>query len=156
MLSAGWHAHTLNAPGKFLVSAPEHSTPKRARGYLVTDQAVSDTAAQHARSRPGLDEESRRAIIALRETDAGHADESHVSELGRAEPQPSEETNTAEDKLWLALCIAPNKGSDVRELTRITGMSRPTLYRHLRGHATAGRAVQVSRGRWRAQTTEEP
>ena len=32
MLSAGWHAHTLNAPGKFLVSAPEHTTPRRARG----------------------------------------------------------------------------------------------------------------------------
>jgi hypothetical protein len=37
MLSAGWNAHALNAPGKFLVSAPEHTSPKRARGYLVTD-----------------------------------------------------------------------------------------------------------------------
>jgi len=37
MLTAGWHAHTLNAPGKFLVSAPEHDTPRRARGYLVND-----------------------------------------------------------------------------------------------------------------------
>ena len=27
MLSAGWQAHTLNAPGKFLISAPEHDTP---------------------------------------------------------------------------------------------------------------------------------
>ena len=27
MLAAGWHAHTLNAPGKFLISAPEHDTP---------------------------------------------------------------------------------------------------------------------------------
>ena len=33
MLGAGWHAHTLNAPGKFLVSAPEHGTPKRACAY---------------------------------------------------------------------------------------------------------------------------
>jgi hypothetical protein len=156
MLNAGWHAHTLNAPGKFLVSAPEHNTPKRARGYLVTDQAVSDTAARHAESRPGLDEESCRAIDAIGETDASLADESHASGLGAAEPQPSEETKSAEDRLWLALCMAPDEGSDVRELTRITGMSRPTLYRHLREHATAGRAVQVSRGRWRAQTTEEP
>jgi hypothetical protein len=28
MLTAGWHAHTLNAPGKFLVSAQEHDTPR--------------------------------------------------------------------------------------------------------------------------------
>ncbi|MGH3611416.1 MAG: hypothetical protein ACRDRK_02095, partial [Pseudonocardia sp.] len=27
MLAAGWHAHTLDAPGKFLLSTPEHHTP---------------------------------------------------------------------------------------------------------------------------------
>jgi DNA segregation ATPase FtsK/SpoIIIE-like protein len=41
MLAAGWHADTFNAPGKFLVSAPEHVTPKRARAYLVTDDDVA-------------------------------------------------------------------------------------------------------------------
>ena len=41
MLTAGWHAHTLNAPGKFLISAPEHDTPRRARAYLVTDDDVT-------------------------------------------------------------------------------------------------------------------
>jgi len=35
-------------------------------------------------------------------------------------------------------------------------MSRPTLYRRLAEDAKAGRAVQVSPGRWRAVTTEEP
>ena len=44
MLTAGWNAHTLNAPGKFLIAAAEHDTPRRARAYLVTDQAVADTA----------------------------------------------------------------------------------------------------------------
>jgi hypothetical protein len=39
---------------------------------------------------------------------------------------------------------------------RITGWKRTKLYRHLREHAEAGRAIQVSRGRWRARTTEEP
>ena len=29
-MSAGWHAHTLNAPDKFLVFAPEHTTPRHA------------------------------------------------------------------------------------------------------------------------------
>jgi S-DNA-T family DNA segregation ATPase FtsK/SpoIIIE len=156
MLNAGWHAHTLNAPGKFLVSVPEQATPKRARGYLVTDQAVSETAARHAESRPELDDGSRRAISAAGHTDADVADESHRSELHRTEPEPAEETSTTEDALWLALCMAPDEGSDIRELTRITGMSRPTLYRRLREHALAGIAVQVSRGRWRASTTEEP
>jgi predicted DNA-binding transcriptional regulator AlpA len=39
---------------------------------------------------------------------------------------------------------------------RITGMSRPTLYRYLAQHAQAGHAVQVGWGRWRAATTEGP
>jgi DNA segregation ATPase FtsK/SpoIIIE-like protein len=48
MLTAGWHAHTLNAPGKFLVSDPEHTTPKRARAYLVTDDDVARVVAHHS------------------------------------------------------------------------------------------------------------
>ena len=55
MLSAGWHAHTLNAPGKFLVSAPEHVTPKRARAYLLTDDEVARVVAHYGPRRPPLD-----------------------------------------------------------------------------------------------------
>ncbi len=51
MLAAGWQAHKLNAPGKFLISAPEHDTPRRARAYLLTDEAVSATASR-ARGSP--------------------------------------------------------------------------------------------------------
>ncbi len=58
--------------------------------------------------------------------------------------------------LWLALCHASAEGLEVSELMRITGWKRTKLYRHLREHAEAGRAIQVSRGRWRARTTEEP
>jgi S-DNA-T family DNA segregation ATPase FtsK/SpoIIIE len=152
MLSAGWHAHSLNAPGKFLVSAPEHTTPRRARAYLVTDQAVTGTAAQHAPDRPKLDDISQRAIGTA--TDSAHS-AAPTDTSGTADPDQPEETS-AEDALWLALCMAPEEGADVGELMRVTGMSRPTLYRHLSHHAKAGRAAQVSRGRWRANTTEEP
>ena len=55
MLNAGWHAHALNAPGNFLIAAAEHATPKRARAYLITDQAVADTAERFADLRPPLD-----------------------------------------------------------------------------------------------------
>ena len=33
-----------------------------------------------------------------------------------------------------------DEGADIGELMRITGMSRPTLYRHLAQHAKAGRS----------------
>ena len=37
----------------------------------------------------------------------------------------------AAETLWLALCMAPDEGIGIGELMRITGMSRPTLYRYL-------------------------
>jgi len=49
----------------------------------------------------------------------------------------------------------PTRGADVAELMRLSGMTKPTLYRHLAAHAEVGRAIQVSRGRWRATTTRE-
>ena len=63
MLNAGWNAHKLNAPGKFLVSAPEHDIPRRARAYLVTDEMVAVTAARHSLIPRELDEISRNAMV---------------------------------------------------------------------------------------------
>jgi S-DNA-T family DNA segregation ATPase FtsK/SpoIIIE len=158
MLTAGWHAHTLNAPGKFLVSAPEHTTPKRARAYLVTDDDVARTVARHAWDRPQLDRVSREALnlsptvaepvpwyLVNAQRDAGEPDDTP----GGHDP------STQEGALWLALCTAPEDGADIAELMRASGMTRPTLYRHLGAHADAGRAVQVSRGRWRAARSED-
>lgn len=62
LLRAGWNAHKLNAPGKFLVSAPERDSPKNARSYEVKDQVVTETAAFYADTRPEPDEVSRQAL----------------------------------------------------------------------------------------------
>jgi S-DNA-T family DNA segregation ATPase FtsK/SpoIIIE len=158
MLAAGWHAHSLNAPGKFLVSAPEHSTPKRARAYLVTDDDVARVVARYARYRPPLDDVSVRAL------NPDPADTDPVpwylvngqGDAGEPADTPDDyDSTTPEGALWLALCTAPGEGADIAELMRLSGMTRPTLYRHLATHARAGRAIQVSRGRWRATTTED-
>ena len=152
MLRAGWDAHNLNAPGKFLVSAPGHDRPKRARAYLLTDQTVTETAARYAGYRPELDAGSRRAVDSARRSHAP-AWESGPSAPNSQAPEDARET--ADDTLWRALCAAPAEGAEISELMRMTGWKRPKLYRHLREHADAGRAVQVSRGRWRAQITGE-
>jgi S-DNA-T family DNA segregation ATPase FtsK/SpoIIIE len=138
MLTAGWNAHTLNAPGKFLISAAEHDTPRRARAYLVTDEAVADTASRYADFRPPLDEVSRRAI-----------EEQHEAEL----PEESDGggTEDAPDAvLWAALSLAPDEGITVPDLMNATGMSRPWIYQRLREMAERGQVTQVSRGRWHA------
>jgi FtsK/SpoIIIE family/IclR helix-turn-helix domain len=153
MLTAGWHAHALNAPGKYLVSAPEHTTPKRARAYLVTDADVARTVTQYAPYRPQLDDVSRAAL------DLGPTFAEPVPwYLVNRQSDASEPAGTPEDKditslddvLWVALCSAPENGADIAELMRETGMGRSTLYRYLAQLAEEGRATQVGWGLWRA------
>jgi S-DNA-T family DNA segregation ATPase FtsK/SpoIIIE len=155
MLNAGWHAHTLNAPGKFLISDPEHTTPRRARAYLVTDTDVARTVAHFATSRPRLDEVSQRAIapsapIAWRVPGDAQDDPGEPADI-----PDSDNSTTTQDTLWLALVLASDGGADIAELMRASGMTRPTLYRHLAQFAREGQVIQVSRGRWRAATTED-
>jgi S-DNA-T family DNA segregation ATPase FtsK/SpoIIIE len=152
MLSAGWHAHTLNAPGKFLISAPEHDTPRRARAYLLTDDMISVTASQHAEMRPSLDEVSRRAVEETRTADAqplpGSLGNGHNVTI-----QPSHGNNvngTPMSILWAALSLAPDEGVSVPDLMNATQMSRPWVYQRLRELADRGQVAQISRGRWRA------
>ena len=164
MLAARWHAHKLNAPGKFLISAAEHDVPRRTRGYLLTDETVQHTAERHADLRPALDEASQQAITARHSlhpggpTGPGHPSgrpsDDPVAEPGH-EGHDSSAIKTPEAILWAALSVAPEEGTDIAELMRNTGMTRPTLYRHLAEHVRAGRAIQVSRGRWRASTTAQ-
>lgn len=147
MLAAGWHAHTLNAPGKFLIAAAEHDTPKRARAYLVTDQAVAATADHYADLRPPLDEVSQQAI----ETDL-HPERTVVTPT--TDTTTTDAVNGPEAMLWVALVLAPDEGTTVPDLMTATGMSRPWIYLRLRDLAEQGHVTQVTRGRWRAVTND--
>jgi len=140
MLKAGWNAHKLNAPGKFLISAPEHDVPRRARAYLVTDEMVTETAALHSQIPRQLDEISRNAVHTAPVPETGQ-------EYGNPGQSPVE-------TLWNALRAAPDEGWEIGELMTVTGMSRSPLYRYLRDLVSQGRAYQVSRGRWRARGAE--
>ena len=147
MLAVGWHAHTLNAPGKFLIAAAEHDTPKRARAYLLTDQVVEAAATYYADYRPPLDPISQQAL-----------EQDHPE---RIVVPPDPDTMTPEDVqdapdviLWAALITAPPEGATVPDLMTATGMSRPWIYLRLRDLAEQGHVIQVSRGRWRAVTDD--
>jgi DNA segregation ATPase FtsK/SpoIIIE, S-DNA-T family len=157
MLAAGWHAHTLDAPGKFLISAPEHTTPRRARAYLLTDTDVTTLATRQAPTRPALDDASRAAAAS---TPGPSADDQQAAvprprqsseTVGEPGPADGDDPDTA---LLCALRQAPPGGASVPDLMTATGMGRTWVYDRLQDHATDGRAVQVSRGRWRANHPE--
>jgi S-DNA-T family DNA segregation ATPase FtsK/SpoIIIE len=145
MLAAGWHAHILNAPGKFLIAAAEHDTPKRARAYLLTDEVVEAAATYYADYRPPLDPVSQSA-----------AEDDHPERMV-VSPDPATSTPETEQAgpdviLWAELVTAPPEGVTVPDLMTTTGMSRPWIYLRLRDLAEQGHVFQVSRGRWRAVT----
>jgi hypothetical protein len=165
MLSAGWHAHTLNAPGKFLVSAPEHVTPKRARAYLLTDDDVARVAAHHGPRRPQLDDVSRGALRvgltpaepvpwylgnAHRDDVRSEFDPKYEDTEGAPEEAPGEDESSPEDILLAVLAAAPPEGTPVREIITATGMSRRWVFYRLQQLAVADLAVQMVRGYWRA------
>jgi hypothetical protein len=137
MLSVGWNAHKLNAPGKFLISAQEHDVPRRARAYLLTDEAVAHTAARHAQIPRQLDDISRAA------TEKTYTSPVNIEDI-------AEERADANSILWSALSTAPPEGIPVSELIRITGMSRRWVFWRLKQLADRGAAVQTVRGYWRA------
>ncbi|HEY1699788.1 MAG TPA: FtsK/SpoIIIE domain-containing protein [Trebonia sp.] len=131
--NAGWQAHQFGKPGEFMVSDPEHSAPEKHRAYLITDERVARHAATCAAGRPAMPQTARSA----------------TQSTGTA-PARTDDGNGPEIALWAALRAAGPEGVSVADLMTATGMTRPTLYRHLRARARAGRACQVARGYWRA------
>jgi S-DNA-T family DNA segregation ATPase FtsK/SpoIIIE len=143
MLAAGWHAHTLDAPGKFLISAEGLDQPRRARGFLVTDDDVATEAARWAPIRPPLDDLSAATVGTARDAEADGSGEVLEGEIVEHSVDP-------ESVLWSALREAPDDGLTIPELIMTTGMQRTWIYLRLQHHARNDRATQVSRGRWRA------
>jgi S-DNA-T family DNA segregation ATPase FtsK/SpoIIIE len=138
-LAAGWDAHALTLPGTFLLSDPEHTIPRRTRAYEITDAQVRAHAARHAI--PG-----------------------RPARTGDAEPPPERRLRLVTDQdrggpagaLWDALRAAGPDGASVGDLMAATGMTRPTLYRHLAAYTRAGRAGRTARGRWTAAPGHRP
>ncbi|PRX65260.1 S-DNA-T family DNA segregation ATPase FtsK/SpoIIIE [Nonomuraea fuscirosea] len=148
MVKAGWHPHKLDAPGKFLISSPEHDIPRRARSYLLDDEGVQATAEQHAQYRPPLDEVSAQALERAAEMPA-------IPAQPTARPSPrhardSSTVRTAEETLTATLKRAPSDGVSIGDLMRETGMRRTWVYQRLQDLSRARQVEQVSRGRWRA------
>jgi S-DNA-T family DNA segregation ATPase FtsK/SpoIIIE len=134
-LAAGWDAHALTLPGTFLLSDPEHTIPRRARAYEMTDAQVRAHAARHAI--PG-----------------------RPAGPGSAEPPPGRRLRLvtgndqagADEALWDALSHAGPHGVTPKALAEATGRGRTWVHGQLRHYAAAGRVTQVGYGRWRAVT----
>lgn len=135
-LAAGWDAHALTLPGTFLLSDPEHTVPQRARARLITDTQI----AAHSARYPLPPAAGIRA-------GAGKAD---TPPDAPPAARPNSEPPGPDGALWDALSAAGPGGAPIADLLAETGMTRPTLYRHLAAYARAGRARQSRRGHWTA------
>lgn len=111
MLKAGWHAHRLDAPGKFVISAPEHDIPRRARTYLLDDDAVQRAAARHVTHRPSLDLVS---VVALEAASTAPQEITNPETGNGTSPRHarSEAAQDAEKALTAALDGAPPRRVD--------------------------------------------
>ena len=118
---------------------PGHDRPERARACVLTGEIAAPAAAHYAKCRPRLDETSRGVIESA---DWPHAPSADSGPAGS--PDTADARETAGHALWLALCQAPDDGTDVTELMRMTGWARTSLYRRRRQYAGAGRAIGVS------------
>jgi S-DNA-T family DNA segregation ATPase FtsK/SpoIIIE len=154
MRAAGWHADTLNAPGKFLISAPEHDVPRRARAYLLTDEIVDATAAAPAGSRPSLDDISA-SVLGPADLGSGPGTAPDAPGHAHSGGHAHASDGTPESMLWAALSLAPDTGTAVADLINATGMSRPWVYLRLRELTSRHQAIQVSRGFWKATGEHE-
>jgi DNA segregation ATPase FtsK/SpoIIIE, S-DNA-T family len=136
--AAGWRADLLDAPGKLLLSDPEHRTPQPARAYLLPDEDVAQVASRYANRQPAIAVPDRTILVPL--------------DRGRHSLPDAVETAAVEGDalLWTVLTDAPAEGVTVAELVDATGLSRATVYRRLRLHADTERAEQLGEGRWRA------
>jgi DNA segregation ATPase FtsK/SpoIIIE, S-DNA-T family len=139
-VNAGWHAHQLTKPGDFLISDPDHRAPERHRAYLVTDDQVARHAAQCAPIRPAL---PGTGPDTLEDTSGPPHPRGRPAPHGDGRPAP-------ETALWDALTGASPDGVCVADLAAACGRTQRWVYYRLREHALAGRAVQVTRGYWRA------
>jgi hypothetical protein len=129
---------------------PGHDRPERARACLLTGEVVAAAAAEYAKYRSRLDETSRRAIESA---DRPHAPSADSGPAGS--PDTADARETAGNALRLPPCQAPDDGTDVTELMRISGWTRTKLYRHRRQYAGAGHAIGVSGRHWPARRPGE-
>ena len=125
---------------------PGHDRPERAPACLLTGEAAAAPAAHYASDRPRLDETSRRVIESADRPPAPSADSGPAGPPDTADPP-----QTAGTARWLPPCQAPDDGTDVTDLIRITGRKPTRLDRHRRHYADAGRAIGVSGGHWPAR-----
>jgi S-DNA-T family DNA segregation ATPase FtsK/SpoIIIE len=185
MYKAGWDTTGFDAPGKFLLSAPEHRIPRRARAYLITDEQIQYAAALAAADRP------RPGIHGQHDGHGGHGGGPRDGREGRDGGEASSglldiltppvgpgsgcgfdstSSHGAADggggegqasvsgpdvALWSALRQAGRDGVTVAALVAVSGLSRRSVYRRLSSFEQAGRVTRVGNGRWTASTPND-
>ncbi|WP_173078254.1 FtsK/SpoIIIE domain-containing protein [Phytohabitans rumicis] len=160
MLAAGWNAHKLDLPGKFLVSArePQFQVPRPARAYYITLRDINSIVGEYGEYSPhtNADMPSEFDPDTYLVTDSGTEPPTAETFATPADVAVIDRPPTPERVLLEALRNAPEEGVTVPELVAVTEKPRVWVYRRLKQLSDAGHAHQVTWGHWRATTTTNP
>lgn len=164
-LTNGWDTTKFDAPGKFLLSAPGHDTPRRARAYRITDTEVRSTANRHARPNhhdpthphnttgdtggSGGVAGSTPTANPSRPADGAIGGSTGPLRAPGTTGTPSG-VSGPDVALWEALRQAPPTGVAITALAAASGKTKRWVYYRLERMQRSGKAERVGHGLWRA------
>lgn len=136
----GWRASTINPsrPGSFMIKSPAYRTPMMARAYYVDGADVEREIGQLAAGRTPVDAGTWPTVVTVDRPalDAGPADDIQDAVI------------IADDPAELILEAVGRGLRSPHEIGNDLGISRATVYRHLKRLADERKIRAVSRGRY--------
>ncbi|QNE18880.1 cell division protein FtsK [Kribbella qitaiheensis] len=166
-LTAGWDTTGFDAPGKFLLRAAGHDTPRRARAQWINDADVQATATRNTRpnhhqpARP-QDRNGDHASGQTPPGTTGAQDGAPGSLRAPGATGTPSGVSGPDVALWEALKQAPPTGAGITELMTASGRSRRWVHYRLQALKRQGKAAPCGDGRWvavpgpRARPDREP
>jgi len=151
----GWRPSTISTDreGSFLIRNPFHKRPLLGRGFWLDDDDVDREAEMWATERTPVDDATWNPVTSGETVTAAAVDSGTVVEL------------TAGDEIVDGVIVdddpaervldALRRHRKVSALVDATGLSRPTLYRHLKALADQGLVSSPKRGEWVREDSDE-
>jgi DNA segregation ATPase FtsK/SpoIIIE, S-DNA-T family len=140
----GWRPSTIDASreGSFFIKSPKYKRPVLARAFWLDDDEVDRENEQWSKARTDVDPDTWEPVLTRAEPDS-------AAVVPVVDQKMIVDADLIEDDPFEVILAALERGrTRVAELEADTGMSRATLYRHLRKMAEDDLVSNPARGQW--------